>query len=95
MALYYGKHRVRDYDSWRPYFDGDQARLSGIGVKLINLMRSVEDPNEVHFIFDIPDFNAFMTTLQNPESMDILQKAGVMEQPVVYRLEAMVPEVAS
>lgn len=94
MALYYGKHKVRDYAAWRPYFDGDQGRLQNIGVKLVNVMRSAEDPNEVHFIFDIPDFGAMMNLLQAPDTQEILQKAGVLEQPVIYKLHAMVPEDA-
>src|ERR1041384_1076168 len=81
MALYYGRHIVRDYASWRPYFDGDQDRLHGIGVKLISCMQNTADPNDVHFVFDIPDFELFVNTLQNPESQEILQKAGVLEQP--------------
>jgi hypothetical protein len=94
MALYYGRHKVRDYAEWRPYFDGDQGRLSGLGVKLIRMMQTTDNPNEVHFIFDIPDFEAFINMLQNPESQDLLQKAGVLERPTIYKLHAMVPEEA-
>ena len=89
MALYYGKHKVKDYDAWRPYFDGDQHRIHSVGAKTISVMRSTEDPNDVHFVFDIPDFGAFMGMLQTPETGEIFQKAGVMEQPVVYRLEEL------
>jgi hypothetical protein len=92
MALYYGKHKVRDYDAWRPYFDGDQGRLQSIGVKLMNVMRSTSDPNEVHFIFDIPDFEAMMSLMQTPDTQAIMREAGVMESPIIYKLHAMVPE---
>jgi hypothetical protein len=94
MALYYGKHKVRDYEAWRPYFDDDQERIKRTGAKLVNVMRSAEDPNEVHFLFDIPDFDAFMGTLNEPGTMEIMERAGVLESPVLYRLSALVPEAA-
>jgi hypothetical protein len=87
MAYYYGKHKVRDYEQWRPYFDGDQQRIHSAGARCLNVMRSTEDPNEVHFLFDVPDLHRFLSVLQAPETGDIMQKAGVLEQPQIYRLE--------
>jgi hypothetical protein len=91
MALYYGKHKVKDYTEWRTLFDEDQGRLGTIGVQLVKVMRSADDPNEVHFIFDIPDFGAFLHMMQTPQSKGLLLRAGVLEQPVIYRLQAYVP----
>jgi hypothetical protein len=87
MALYYGKHKVKDYDAWRPYFDADQPRLNGVGATAVSVMRSANDPNEVHFIFDVPDFAAFAGVMQSPELGEVMQKAGVIEQPSIYKLE--------
>ena len=91
MALYYGKHKVRDYNQWRTLFDEDQERLGTIGVQLVKVMQSTDDCNEVHFIFDIPDFGAFLHMMQTPQSKGLLLKAGVLEQPVIYRLQANIP----
>jgi hypothetical protein len=91
MALFYGKHKVQNYDSWRPFFDADQPRLLAIGAKTVNIMRSADDPNEVHFIFDIPNPQAFFETMASPELAQVMQKAGVMEQPSVYQLQEMHP----
>ncbi len=93
MALYYGKHKVRNYDEWRPFFDADQARLNQAGAKCLSVMRSTEDTNEVHFIFDVPDLNVFLGILQTPETGDIMQKAGVLEQPKLYRLQDLAAEM--
>ena len=89
MALYYCRHQVKDYDAWRPYFDADQPRIHSVGAKTVSVMRSTDDPNNVHFVFDIPDLEAFMGQMQSQELQDILQKAGVMEQPVFYGLEEL------
>lgn len=89
MALYYCKHKVKDYDAWRPYFDGDQERIHSVGAKTVSVMRSTSDPNEVHFLFDVPDLGAFAEKLQSPEVGALMQKAGVLEQPMIYKLEAL------
>lgn len=89
MALYYGKHKVKDYDAWRPYFDADQPRIHSVGAKTINVMRSADDPNNVHFIFEIPDIDAYMKMLESPELQEILHRAGVLEIPVVYKLSEL------
>jgi hypothetical protein len=94
MALYYGKHKVADFDTWRPYFDGDQDRIHSVGAKLVSMMRSADDPNEVHFLFDVPDFDAFANLMQTPETQQIMQQAGVLEMPMIYKLHSMVPESA-
>jgi hypothetical protein len=89
MALYYGKHNVRDYDEWRPYFDGDQERIHAAGATCLNVMRSADNPNDVHFLFNVPDLQKFLSVLQSPETAGIMQQAGVMEQPIIYRLEEL------
>lgn len=89
MPLYYGKHKVRDYQQWRPFFDGDQERIHTAGAKCLSVMRSTEDPNEVHFLFDVPDLQKFFSVLQNAETAGVMQQAGVLEQPKIYRLEAL------
>lgn len=90
MALYYGKHKVRDFDHWRPYFEGDQQRLNHIGVRLVHLLRGADDPNEVHFIFDVPDLHAFLSLLQQDDSKKLLHEAGVLELPVLYQMQEAV-----
>ena len=92
MALYYGKHKVQDYEAWRPHFDKDQERLGKTGAKVVHVMRSADNANEVHFLFDVPDFDAFMGAMNEPDMARIMQEAGVLEAPVLYRLSALVPE---
>ncbi|MGE5518639.1 MAG: hypothetical protein ACM3VS_01850 [Candidatus Dadabacteria bacterium] len=91
MALYYGKHKVRDYDQWRPYFDADQDRLRKVGAKCLRVMQSTDDPNEVHFLFEVSDLYQFLEELQG--TGDLMKKAGVIEQPWLYRLESILPEL--
>jgi hypothetical protein len=91
MALYYAKHKVRDYNYWRPFFDADMERLRTIGAKCIKIMQSADDPNEVHFLFEVPDLYQFLDELQGKG--DLMKKAGVIEQPWLYRLESILPDL--
>ena len=87
MPLIYGKHKVRDYDHWRPYFDNDQDRFHSVGAKTISVMRSTTDPNEVHFVFEAADLARFVGEMENPEVAKIMQDAGVLEKPTMYILQ--------
>jgi hypothetical protein len=89
MALYYGKHKVQDYEAWRPHFDADQDRIHSVGAKCLSVLRSTSDPNDVHFVFDVPDMAAFLGVLQTPETAAIMQKAGVLEPPTMYKLDEL------
>lgn len=91
MTLYYGRHKVKDYDVWRPVFDADQPRINEIGAKALNVMRSTNDPNEVHLIFEIADMNAFMGAMQDPAMQEAMKNGGVLEAPVLYKLEELRP----
>jgi hypothetical protein len=87
MALFYLKHRVKDFDAWLPFFEGDQDRIHSVGAKTISVMRSIDDPNDLHMIFDVPNVPAFFKILYSPEVADIMKNAGVSEIPVLYKLE--------
>jgi hypothetical protein len=92
-TFFYGtllrKHKVRDYEQWRPYFDGDQQRIKSAGAKCVNIMRSTDDPNEIHFLFDVPDLPRFLSILEAPETAGVMEQAGVLEQPKLFRLEEL------
>lgn len=87
MALYYGRHKVLDYSAWRPLFDADQERIARIGARIMSVTRCTEDPNEVHFIFDIADLPLFVNHLQDPAMAEGMAQAGVLEPPVFYALQ--------
>lgn len=87
MALYYGSHKVNDYDTWRPYFDADDAARTSIGAKCVSVMRSTEDSNKISLVFDIADVSAFVDFIKAPERGEVMQKAGVLEKPLFYKLE--------
>ena len=87
MSLYYFNHRVKDYDVWRTYFDADDAARVSIGTTCVSVLRSTANANNISLVFDVEDINVFMNFMQAPERGEIMQKAGVLEMPKIYKLE--------
>lgn len=49
------RNKVADYGRWRRLFDeqGEAARAAGLSLR--QLWRSVDDPNDVFFLFEVED----------------------------------------
>ena len=45
-------HRVRDFDQWRPFFDGHSGTRKKKGGLGGHLFRSLADPNETFILFE-------------------------------------------
>lgn len=87
MVLLYGCHLVKDYKLWKIFFDKDEKRRSSFGVKTKRLMRSTDNENEVHFVFEVTDLKAFYDCINDPKVQDLMDEAGVLEKPVMNVLE--------
>ena len=78
------RNRVRDFDTWYHYFDGDTSAAAEYGLSLAQLWRAMDDPNNVFFVLNVEDVdqaNAFMT---RPESREIGTKSGVIDGEFHY-----------
>ena len=47
------RNRVADFETWKAVFDSHAGAHRTAGLKLVRFWRSVEDPNEVFFLFDV------------------------------------------
>lgn len=82
-------HKVRDYDTWRPFFDQHEATRQAAGSKGAHLFRSADDPNEIVITLTwddarVDDAKAFVAS---PDLREIMEKAGVVGQPEIYFLD--------
>jgi len=71
------RHRVADFDAWRKVYDGFAPIQAEHGVQGHQVLRSVENPNDVIVIhtFDSREVaNAFFAM---PELKEAMSKAGV------------------
>ena len=87
MSFIFVNHKVKDFDSWRPYFEGDEAEQLKNGIVVNKLFRSADDPNDVHILFEFSDMGNVQKFFQNPRLKELMHKAGVINEPVVKILE--------
>ena len=70
---------VEDYPKWKSVFDSHAAAHREAGLLLLNVWRSVEDPNNVFFLFDVTDINKANEFLNSPASAEAGKVSGVLE----------------
>jgi hypothetical protein len=81
------RHKVRDFNAWKPYFVGDSKRQRDAGFTRWHLTRNANDKNEVVVIFECDNLEKARPVFSDPSLAELMKKAGVMDQPTVYILE--------
>jgi hypothetical protein len=71
--------RVSDYSRWKAVFDShaDAHRQAGLG--LMDLWRSVEEPNNVFFLFSVASRELAEEFVNSPESAKAGEDSGVVD----------------
>ena len=73
------RNKVRDYDVWRPVFDENLPAAREAGLILENLWRSIDDPDEVFFIFTVADLARAQGFVSDPASAEAGERSGVID----------------
>jgi len=81
------RHKVRDFDAWKPIFYADSKRQRDAGCTRWHLTRSKHDKNELVIIFECEDLDKAKTVFSDPSLADLMKKAGVVDQPTMFFLE--------
>jgi hypothetical protein len=77
--------KVKDYNSWVKVFDGEGAEMRAKdGLQDGVLAQGIDDPHLVYLVFKITDLDQAKAALINPARKKLMQKSGVMGEPVVY-----------
>jgi heme-degrading monooxygenase HmoA len=88
------RHKVEDYERWKPGFEehGETRRESGS--KGARLFRNTDDPNETVILLEWEDLEAARRFAQSEDLRETMQRVGVADQPDIYFLEEVetVPE---
>ena len=87
MMVMLVRNTVEDYGRWRRVFDAQAAAGRSAGLNVLQMWRSVDDPNEVYFLLDVEDRARAEAFMQTPESAAVGIEAGVVEGDVRF-LEA-------
>ncbi len=76
-------HRVKDYATWKPGFDGDEANRKATGATLVAVGEKAGDPGNVFMIFNVEDMAKLQEFMANPELQQKMQELGVIGAPDV------------
>jgi heme-degrading monooxygenase HmoA len=82
------RHKVEDYQRWKPVFDHDhgaaRARSGSMGGRIL---RNADDPNELLILLEWDSLENARRFADADDLREAMQRAGVADQPDVYFLE--------
>lgn len=87
MAYLLVRHRVNDYEAWKPVFDQHGAVRKASGSRGGRLFRSADDPNNLVLLLEWDSLENARQFAQSEDLRQAMQRAGVADQPDVYFLE--------
>jgi hypothetical protein len=73
------RNRVADYSRWRTVFASHAAAHREAGLRLITVWRSIEEPNNVFFLFEVSNMERAREFISNPEAAKSAQSSGVLD----------------
>jgi hypothetical protein len=79
-------HEVKNFEEWKKGFDADESNRASMGVKITGVYTSIENPNLVTVMSEVPSVESAKGFLSNPELKAIMEKAGVISTPEIKLL---------
>jgi len=76
-------HECKNYSDWRKVFDADEVNRSKAGFKSTGVFHSVDNPNMITIIGEVPSVEAINSFMANPELKVAMEKGGVIGIPDV------------
>jgi len=73
------RNRVKDFAQWKNVFASHKGAHLAAGLRLVKLWRSVDDPNNVFFLFDIESMEKALGFIRTPEAAHAGQASGVLD----------------
>ena len=89
MGMLIIRHKVEDYDKWRPMFDAHSLMQKAAGLSNPRVFRSADDKSEIVVVFDTKDTERAKDFCASPGLKETMAKAGVMDHPTIYFLETV------
>lgn len=71
--------RVSDYSVWKALFDSHAQVHRDAGLTLVNMWQSIEEPNNVFFMFEVASIERAERFIKSPESAKAGETAGVID----------------
>jgi heme-degrading monooxygenase HmoA len=81
------RHKVRDFNAWKPVYDAHLAAREAAGLRELHLLRNVEDATEVVLLFEAENLGRAREFARSEDLRHAMARAGVVDQPDIYFLD--------
>ena len=81
------RHKVKNYDKWKPVFDEHAAARKAGGSRGGRLFRSADNPNEIVIMFEWESLEKARKFVQSEDLRKAMEQAGVIDKPDIYFLD--------
>ncbi len=79
MVVMLCRNRVADFEKWKSVFDANEPSGRDAGLRLLNLWRDLEEPNNVFFLLEVADVDKARAFLADPAAAESGRKSGVLD----------------
>jgi quinol monooxygenase YgiN len=83
-ATMFVKHKVRDYKTWKPTYDGLGSVRKQKGVTAASVHRDANDPDTIIVMHQFRDLNAATGFASSEELKSAMAKSGVSDRPEIW-----------
>ncbi|HEY5176540.1 MAG TPA: hypothetical protein VII95_13350 [Terriglobales bacterium] len=73
------RNRVADFSRWKAVFASHRAAHQEAGLRLVHIWRSVEEPNNVFFLFEVASMDKAREFIGNPDAAKAGEASGVID----------------
>jgi hypothetical protein len=81
-------HDVKDYKTWRPFFDTDAVSRKASGLEDIMVGKGSDKPNSIVIMLRVGDLEKAKQFVADPRLKNVMEKGGVVSKPEIqfYRV---------
>lgn len=73
------RNHVADFSPWKAVFASHAGAHQDAGLRLVNIWRSVEEPINVFFMFEVASMDMAQEFISNPEAAKAGKASGVLD----------------
>jgi hypothetical protein len=82
------RHKVQDFDKWKPAYDAHQQARAAAGLQELHLWHNIDDPNEIVLLFEAADVEEAKAFARSSDLKERMRDAGVMGAPDIFFLSS-------
>jgi hypothetical protein len=78
------RNRVADFARWKRVFDSHAPAHRAEGLRLLQLWRGLDEPNNVFFVFEVSSIEKARAFVSAPDAAEAGKAAGVVDGDIQF-----------